>query len=154
MSTRLNAREVLVAELLGEIDELVHRVERLSPALEATGLRLNQSAEMAAAAVERSAHQSRAVIDQAQKSAVGYIVRRTNETAAASLEQQRLVLESCARDAFTVQMAPVLQQLEAAASQAAQRMQRSSWSAWLEHAATASLAAAFSGALVLYLARG
>lgn len=147
----LHSREVLIAELLGEVDTLLKRLEGLAPELEAARSRMAGSAELVTAAIDRFRLSTQAVVDQSQRSAVDYIVQRTNEAAVAGVKQQQALLQKAASDAFETQLAPRLAQLSVLVSQAMQEARRPAWPTWVPHAATAAVTAFLTGAGMFFL---
>ena len=134
-----NAREVLVAELLGEVDALLKRVEAFTPQIDAAHGRLAGSAGEMVSAIERYRVTIAALTEQAQASAVKHVVRRTNEVCEASLTAHTEAMKDAARTAFDGETAARVCQLTKALDGAIERAQGGRWHAWLSHAATALL---------------
>lgn len=161
MSALQNSRkEVLIAELLGEMDALLTRVATVAPALDAASARLTESAQGLATSADRYRQITQAIVDHSQKSAVMHIVRRTNEVAQVSLDEQTLAMKTAARTVFdneaTSQLRSATTQLRDLSVTLANTLNRASapkWHNWLTHATTALLSAAATAALLLHLLR-
>jgi maltooligosyltrehalose synthase len=146
-----NAREVLVAELLGEVDALLKRVEAFTPQIDAAHGRLAGSAGEMVSAIERYRVTIAALTEQAQASAVKHVVRRANEVCETSLAAHTEAMRAAARTAFDGETAARARQLTKTLDDAIARAQGGRWHAWLSHAATAFLSASTSAIVVGYL---
>lgn len=93
-------REVLAAQLLGEIDSLLRRVEALVPPINEAVSGLKVSAHDTTAVLDRFRVTTQAVVDQAQTSAVDHIIHRTNVVTKATLEEQTAAMQAAARSLF------------------------------------------------------
>ena len=161
MSAIPNSRkEVLIAELLGEMDALLTRVATVEPALDKASVRLNESAQRLATLADRYRETTQAIVDHSQKSAVLHIVRRTNEVAHASLDEQTTAMKSAARTIFdneaTSQLHKATAQLRDLSVTLASTLNRASapkWHGWLNHMTTALVSAGATAALLLHLLR-
>ncbi|MEO8124295.1 MAG: hypothetical protein ABI633_09620 [Burkholderiales bacterium] len=148
-----SAREALIAEALGEVGQLLDRVETLSSSLDAgrAGL-VHASATL---------DQRLSVFDagmthftqHAKATAVEHIVRRTNEVARQSIELQTRTMHEAARTAFGTELSPTMLQLRAAMQSLIERRQRY-WELWLTHLAAAVTASTATWFLALRLMGG
>ena len=146
-------REAFVAELAGELDDLLRRVEALTPAIVAAGDRLHGCAAEVTSAIERHETAIATLSAQAMKSIGEFAVRRTNEAVVKNVEAQEALIQSSTRRAFSVELVPNLQALNDIVSRTALQTKPSAWSTWIQHAATALLASTFTALGVLYLVR-
>ena len=144
-------QEVLIAELLGEMDALLTRVDAVAPAIDAASSRLLQSSQGLTASTDRYRQTTQAIVDQSQASAVMHIVRRTNEVTRASLEEQTLAMRTAARALFENEAAGHLRDLSAVLISALDKARAPNWHPWLTHATTALVAAAVTAALILHV---
>ncbi len=150
----LNSRkEILIAELLGEVDTLLTEVGKLVPAIASVSAQLISSANGTKAAVEDYQVKTRAVANQAQISAVDHIIRRTNEVALKSLEEQTQAMKEAARTLFDKEVASRLRELSAVLNAALEKARAPNWINWLTHATTALVSAAATAALLLHVLR-
>ncbi len=146
-------KDVLIAEMLGEIDTLLRQVENLGPVIASMSAQLISSANCSKAAVEDYQVKTRAVADQAQISAVNHIIRRTNEVAKNSLEEQIQAMKAAASTLFDKEAASRLRELSAMLNAALDKARAPNWTSWLTHAATALLTAGATAALLLHVLR-
>ena len=142
-------KEVLIAELLGEMDALLTRVDAVAPAIDAASARLLQSSQGLTASTDRYRQTTQAIVEQSQTSAVMHIVRRTNEVAQANLEAQTTAMQTAARALFQNEATSHLRDLSQALSAALDKARAPHWQHWLTHAMTAFATAAFTTALIL-----
>ena len=138
----LDARAVLVAELLGEVDTLLKRVERLAPELEAAHARLTAVSLETNAGIEKYRQQVSALSEAAQKSAVNHVIRRTNEVCEGSLAAHTDAMRIAAKEAFATATGPQIEALTKSLESALQRTDADRWRTWLLHLATAVAASA------------
>jgi len=119
-------REVWFTQLAGELDALMTRAEGLGPHLERLGDRLLEGLEF----YDRRIAELTA---EAQANAMTYIVRRTKETADASVREHVLSMDQ----AVEQKVVPRLIRLTEAVDAAADRASRSRSRAWLLQGAIA-----------------
>ena len=143
-----DARSILVAELLGEVDTLLKRVEKFAPELDAAHARLGAAASEMSSGVEKYRQQITALSEAAQKSAVNHIIRRTNEVCEGSLAAHTDAMRIAAKEAFAAETGPRIDTLAKALENALQRTDSDRWRAWLLHLATAVASSAVT-ALIL-----
>lgn len=151
MNLPLRSREVLIAELLGEVDALLTRAEKLPPALDAASAQLALSVTGTKASLDDYRLKTQAVVDQAQTSAVKFIVRRTNELAENSLAAQTVAMQNAARRLFALEVTPRIGELGKALDDALVKTRAPGWHRWASHAATALIAASATAGLLLHV---
>ncbi len=151
---------MLIAELLGEMDALLTRVATVAPALDAASARLTESAQSLAASADHYRQTTQVIVDHSQKSAVKHIVRRTNEVAQQSLDEQTTAMKAAARTVFdneaTSQLRVATSQLvnlSGALENTVKRAGVPKWHIWLSHVTTALVSAGATAALLLNLPR-
>jgi len=146
------AREALIAEALGDVAQLLDRVEVLVRGVEGARQALaaagNELVRQLAAVDARMA----AISESAKTQAVEHIVRRTNEVAARSLEAQTLAMADAARSLFDREVGATLQRLCVSLQRLVERADRP-WEHWATHAATALVTWAAAWGLAWYLFR-
>ena len=148
----LDARNVLVAELLGEVDTLLKRVEKFAPELDAAHAKLTVASAEMISGIEKYRLQVTALTDAAQKSAVNHIIRRTNEVCEGSLAAHTDAMRIAATQAFAAETGPRIEALITGLDGALQRADARRWRSWLLHLATAVPAASVT-ALLMALTR-
>jgi uncharacterized protein (DUF885 family) len=144
------AREALIAELIGDLAELIERVDRLTPAIDEARIRMTTAAQNLAAGVAPFKAHMVDIAAQTQKTSVQYILSRTTETAAKLLEVQTQAMTTSARAIVDKEVGPPLRQLATNLEQLVARTRRP-WDVWALHAATAMVSAICSAMLVLYV---
>lgn len=149
MNGTSSAREALIAEALGEIAELLDRVEAVAPALDTSRQALiNASTDLAG---QVTAFESRmtGIAETAKVQAVKHIARRTDEIARSSAEAQTRAMEEAARMLFRTELGPALQRVAMPLQHLAELAHRGAhpWRHWLTHAATAVLASGLTWAM-------
>jgi len=150
MSHPATAREALLAELIGDVAQLLDRVDTLMPAMDGSRQKLTEAARTVASAIQPFEAHIYTTANKAAGSAVEHIVRRTNEVAADSLEKQTRSMRDAARAIFRDEVGVALRQLEAAVKPIVDKAKRP-WDTWLTHAAAALIGGASSAAVVIYL---
>lgn len=144
------AREALIVEAIGEVAQLMDRIEAVAPAMdEARQATRQSSAELARLFLAFESRMA-AITENAKTQAVQHIASRTNEMARNTLDTQTRAMEEAARALFRTEVGPALQRLVMPLQDVAERIDHP-WQQWLTHAATAVLASALTWALVYYL---
>jgi hypothetical protein len=144
----LDARNVLVAELLGEVDTMLKRVEKFAPELDASHARLAGTAAEMLVGVETYRAQIAALTEAAQKSAVNHVIRRTNEVCEGSLAAHTDAMRIAAKLAFEAETGPRIDALVKGLDDALQRANSRRWQTWLLYLATAGAASAVTAGLM------
>jgi ubiquinone biosynthesis protein UbiJ len=143
------AREALVAELIGDVAQLLDRVETLTPTINAARHALTDAARNLASSVGPMQAHMAALADHTKTKAVEHIVRRTNLIAAQTLQEQTRAMTESARAIINSEVGPPLRQLAATVKDVVERAHRP-WDAWLTHAATAIVSGICSAGLVVH----
>jgi hypothetical protein len=107
MNSPLTRRDAIYAQLFDDMDALIKRAEGLGPHLESLGDTLRNGLEF----YDRRIAELTA---EAQTNAMTYIVRRTKETADASVRDQVVSIETAVGTMFDEKIAPRVAQLVAA----------------------------------------
>lgn len=133
-------REALVAELLGDVDTLLTRLEALAPTVASA----EKSVLDSVAALEGAGDRYRMVItafsEQAKKDLADYLDRITHQAAAQTADEQRAAMQEAARHAFRSEASDKATALGISLGEAAKEFRRSMWTRVLEHGVTAVLA--------------
>ena len=141
MSSPSSTREALVAELMGDMGQLLDRVEQVIQAQEAA----RQSVVQANTDLARQAGdlEARTVTftEQAKIYLAHHVARRTDEVTRASLHAQTQAMADAARELFKTQVEPALHRLACVLQEQTLR-QGHPWQRWWTHAATAAVASA------------
>lgn len=144
MNAPLTRRDAIVAQIFDDMDALATRVEGIGPHLDHLSDKLLNALE----------HYDRRITEltaQAQTNAMTYIVRRTKETADASVRDQVVSIETAVGAMFDEKIAPRVVQLTEVL-QATDRSGQAKPTSWLVHggiAIAAALMASVTTALAL-----
>ncbi|NCT81665.1 MAG: hypothetical protein GXC94_00835 [Comamonadaceae bacterium] len=144
MNDPTTGREALIAEVIGDVAQLLDRVDDLVPALNAACATLVQAcADLQRKATETDGRIS-ALTNAASTLLVKHIVRRADEAAERAGAAQIQALEVASRTLLLNELAPTMKRLEKLASQAGNT------SRWWPHAASAVVSSAITCAATLY----
>jgi hypothetical protein len=147
------AREELMAVAIGQLGEMLDRMEALAPRLDASRLALtvvgSELADQVTAYEERMAD----ITENAKVQAVKHIARRADEMARGTVDTQTRAMEEAARLVFRNEVSPALQRVTLPLQDMATLAHRAAhpWDGWLLHAATAVLSSAISWAMAAWL---
>jgi ABC-type transporter Mla subunit MlaD len=142
-----------MAVAIGQLGDLLDRMETLAPRLDASHLALTQvSAELAEQA---TAYETRMadITENAKLQAVKHIARRADEMARGTVDTQTRAMQEAARVVFRHEVGPALQRVTLPLQDVAALARKGArpWEVWLLHAATAVLASAISWAMAAWL---
>lgn len=153
MNAPRTAREALIAEMLGDLDTILARVEAV-PALVST------AEEKIAATVkilEETGDRYRLAVtafnEQAKTELSEYFDRKASQVAAKTYEEQRAAIQEIARSAFQTEAYEKAASLGIALSEAAKEFRRTKWSRMIEHSVTALLASVTTLSIVLAIVK-
>ena len=144
------AREALIAELLGDVAQLLERLDALAPAMADAHRSLLNAMERLTGQVHDFETRMTMITHNAKVQAVNHIVRRTAEVAGRSADAQQKAMEEAARALFNVQVEPALQRLAQSLRDLLERTERP-WVLWATHVATALTASSITWLLVAWL---
>lgn len=144
------AREALVAEALGDISELLDRVEALAPTLNSTCEAVTQASKQLEAQVAALESRMKRLAEHAQDVAVKHIAQRTRELMHAAAEAEHQSMAALARALFLSELNPSLQSLLRAANDCA-RYQSSPRINWWACALSAVASAILVGILAIQM---
>jgi hypothetical protein len=147
------SREALIAELLGEMDALLSRVEALPPAVAGAEERITRATSALIAAGDKYRLAVTAFTEEAKTELTQYLERKAGAIASVTVEDQRAAMQSAARHAFQSEAFEKAAGLGIALGAAAKEFRRSMWSRLLEHAITALIASSFTASLVYAIVR-
>ncbi len=148
-----SAREVLIAEALGDLARLLERAEALQSAmLESRQALLDAHAQLADQLATFEIRVA-ALMEKAKVQAVKHILARTDEAARQSVRVQTIAMSDAAKELFKAEINPALQRIAGPLRQLVHRVDRPCrrWQFCLGHATTAAVASSVSWALAAYL---
>jgi hypothetical protein len=146
------AREALIAEVLGDLDGLLARVEALPVLLADAEERFAGTTKALEDAGDKYRMAVTAFTEQAKADLTEYYDLKTAQAAQAAsrtVEEQRAILQEIASTALQSQTAS----LGVALQEAAKGFQRSMWSRMMEHTVTALIASSLAAGMVYAIVR-
>ena len=149
MNGPATAREALLAELIGDVAQLIKRMETLRPAMDESRQALVQTNMQLSSQVAAFEIRMAAITENAKIHAVRHIAHSTEERALRLREEQTRAMAETARELFRTELTPALQRLAMPLQHLVNRLAHP-WQGWLTHAATAAVAAAATWMLALY----
>lgn len=147
------AREALIAEMLGELDALLARVEALPAQVAGAEGKVAASVAALDEAGDRYRMAVTAFTEQAKVELTEYMQRKAGEVAARTVVEQRAAIQEIAVRAFQTETMERAAGLGAALTEAAREFRRSRWARLMEHAMTALIAASFTAGAVYGILR-
>ena len=153
MNAPRTTREALIAEMLGDLDTLLARVEALPVAVGAAEERLGATVAALHDAGDKYRLAVTAFNEQAKADLTEYLDRKTAQVAAKTIDEQRAALQEVARAAFRSDASDKAASLGLVLGEAAKEFRRSMGSRVMEHAITALIASAFTSGLVYAILR-
>ena len=146
------AREALIAELLGDVADLVKRVESLNKSMGKAQEAMTSAARLLDCRVEPFRHALAAEIEKTKDIAIKAFIHQTNQVALLEQKKQRDAMAEAARASMEAEVGTPLRQF-ASTLQALVRQAQRPWDTLLVHAANTMTSAVASGLLVLYFWR-
>jgi hypothetical protein len=139
----VTGREALLIEALGEISEVLDRVEQFIPALELAQHRAEEAHGKLATQMATLEVRMGAAAEAAKTHAVTFIAQRTAQVTRGSIELHVRAMEEAAQTLFVKELGPALQGLVQPLLRAQEVVRNSArpWDAWFTHATTAAAAA-------------
>jgi uncharacterized protein (DUF342 family) len=147
MSKATTAREALVIEVIGEVSDLIDKLEQLQPQVHEVAEEVTRASTNLLASLARFENQIVSLSEKAKVQAVQHILARTDEAAKRSIEQQSRAMVDAARVAFGAEVGAALQRLQAIT---VTHRRRERWETWLTHAATAVMTAGLTFAMATW----
>lgn len=141
-------REALIAEVLGELDTLLARVEALPVLVAVAEEKLTGTVAALDDAGDKYRMAVTAFTEQAKADLTEYLDRKAVEVSSKSVGEQLAAMQEAARLAFRSEASDKAANLGLVLSEAAKDLRRSMWSRLTEHAFTALIASGFTASLV------
>lgn len=150
MSPPTSVREALIAEALGEVAQLIDRVEALVPAMDEARRRLVQASVDLVLQGQTFERQINGFTEHAKTATARYAGQRTEELTRQALQTQRRAMNETAQSLFASELQPALQRLASPLQELVSRLDRP-WEGWVTHAATAAVSSVLTAVLLLSL---
>jgi len=144
-----SAREALIAELIGQLEELVNRVEALPATLDNAREAMNQARWDLHCQVDPLHHQMAAAIQQSKDIALKDLQVATYDYAADSMERQTAAMTQVARTIVAEKIEPSIKRLAGSLEELAQRIDRQWRWSWLTHGASVLATASITSVAML-----
>jgi hypothetical protein len=144
-------REALIAEVLGDLDALLTRVEALPVVVAAAEEKLIGTVTALNDAGDKYRMAVTAFNEQAKADLTEYLDLKAAQVSAKTVEEQRAALQEVARLAFRSEASDKAASLGLVLGEAAKEFRRSVWSRLWEHAITAVLASGFTAGLIFVI---
>ena len=139
----------MVAELIGDVADLLNRVETLTTTMDNAREAMNEAKWALAASVEPFQHQMAAAVEQSKAIAVKDIRLRTYEFAEICMQRQKEAMTETARAVVSEEVRPPLRQFATTLRDLVDRADRP-WRAWLTHGAAVFASAAGTTFLLVH----
>ena len=140
------AREALIAEAIGDVAQLLARLEALAPVLDDACQALRSASTTLQDELTGFERRMAALTEHAQKRTARHLAARAEDAARLAIDQQGRAMADAARLAFGVEVGAALQRLQATL-QPLLEARKHPWRPWLTHSAVAAVAAGASWAL-------
>jgi len=150
MSPPSTAREALIVEAIGDVAQLLQRVEALRPAMDEACQALRHASITLQDHVAGFERQMAAITANAKTQTVRYMAAQTAEATRRSIDQQSRAMADAARVAFGAELGATMQRLQTTLQPMLERREQR-WERWLTHAAVAAASAALTWALVVHV---
>jgi hypothetical protein len=151
MNSPRTTREALIAEMLGDLDLLLARVEALPVLVTTSEERLTSTVKALDNAGDKYRIAITAFTEQAKTELAEYLDRKTIEASSKTVEEQRAAIQEAARMAFCSEASDKAVNLGLVLGEAIKQFRRSMWSRLMEHAITALISSGFTVGLFYVL---
>ena len=144
MNSPRTTREALIAEMLGDLDLLLARVEALPALVASAEERLTSTVTALDNAGDKYRMAITAFTEQAKTELAEYLDRKTIEVSSKTVEEQRAAIQEAARVAFRSEASDKAANLGLVLGEAAKQFRRSMRSRLMEHVITALISSGFT----------
>lgn len=147
------SREALIAEMLGDMDALLARVEAFPPMVAGAEEKLSSMVM----ALEKAGDNYRMAVtafnEQAKADLTEYFDRKALEVSTKTADELRAAMQEAARSAFRSEASDKATSLGIALGEAAKEITRVTRSNWIAHLITAFVASGITAALVFAIVK-
>lgn len=141
-------REALAAQVLGEVDHLVARVEALPGKVSDAEAQLKATTDALTEAADKFRLAVTAFADQAKTDLSEHLQRKAAEVVSRTVEEQRAAMQEAARQAFRSQASDQADSLAGTLRAAAGEFKRAAWARMVENGVVALIASGLTAAVV------
>lgn len=142
------SREALIAEMLGEVDVLLARVEALPAAVASAEDRIAGAVAALTDAGDKYRLAVTVFTEEAKTELTEYLERKASAVTSKTEEDQRAVIQEATRQAFQSESFEKAENLGITLRAAVKEFRRSMWLRLIEHAITALIASTLTAGLV------
>jgi hypothetical protein len=151
MSEPRTTREALIAQMLGDLDGLLTRVEQLPKAIAEAEARLAATSRVLNDAGDKYRMAVTVFTEEAKTTLTDYLAQKASQMAALTVEERRAIIKQAAHSAYQFQASGCVTQHQADVNRSAREDQRHRHRRLLEHGVTAALASVLTAAFVLLI---
>jgi hypothetical protein len=148
MSAPRTTREALIAQMLGELDGLLTRAERLPEAITEAESRLAATSRVLSDAGDRYRIAVTVFTEEAKSVLTGYLEQKMSEVAALTAEERRMIIQEAVRHAYQLWVSEGIGRDQQDTDRSKRVNRHPSLGRLLEHGVTAALASVLTAALV------
>lgn len=148
MNAPRTAREALIAEMLGDLDTLLTRIDALPVLVTAAEEKLSGTVTALDDAGDKYRMAVTAFTEAGKAELSEHLDNKLSAVISKTAEEQRAAMQEAARMSFRSEASDKAAQLGNVLGEAAKEFRRSMWSRLIEHAITALIASGFTAGLV------
>lgn len=153
MNAPRSIREALVAESLGNLDDLLTRVEALPAMIANAEKHIAETVAALDGAGDKYRMAITAFSEQAKADLNEYLDRKAGQVSSKTMEEQRAAIQDATLTAFRSEAFDKAAGLGVVLADAAREFKRSQWARLAEHGLTAMFSSALTGWLVFAIAK-
>lgn len=153
MNAPRSIREALVAESLGNLDDLLKRVEALPALIDAAEKQIAKTVVALEGAGDKYQMSITAFTERAKVDLNEHVDRISVQVSTRTMEEQREAIQNATLTAFRTEAFEKAASLGVVLRDAAEEFSRSKWSRLIEHGLTAVFSSALTGWLVFAIVR-
>lgn len=151
MSEPRTTREALIAQMLGDLDGLLTRVEQLPKAIREAETRLAATSRVLNDAGDKYRMAVTVFTEEAKTTLTEYLEQKMSQVAALTVEERRAIIEEAVRHAYQFQASGSIPRYQSDLNRSASEDGRRPHWRILEHGVTAALTSVLTATLVLLI---
>lgn len=149
MSEPRTTREALIAQILGDLDGLLTRVDQLPKAIAEAETRLAATCHVLNDAGDKYRMAVTVFTEEAKRTLTEYLEQKASQVATLTLDERRSIIEEAVRHAYRFHASGSVAQRKSDPDRSVSPDHRGRHCRLLEHGITAALASVLTAALVL-----
>lgn len=151
MSEPRTTREALIAQILGDLDGLLTRIEQLPKAIVEAEIRLAAASRVLNDASHKYRLAVTAFTEEAKTTLTEYLEQKASQLVTLTVEEHRAIIKEVARGAYQCQASAGVTQNPSDSNRPTSEGPRRLYCRLLEHGVTAALASVLTATLVLVI---